>query len=249
MWRAPRKRAPNRGETAVAANTMGAMSSRRRLLGAPGVLVLGLCAGLALGGCGSSGTKTVSVAAAPESTQSTPTSTQPTTTTTKTTKTATTPAPSPTTTTPTGGGGGTAAPTTTHTAPEPAFTEQESHAEGVSAASELVRARGYTPNSTSEYHENQTLRVLVGTKTGSAEGYGQQAFFFVDGRYLGTDTKEPSATVKVLSQSDTEVTLAYPLYSAGDALSSPSGQTTVRFVLNNGKLTPVGTIPPASARN
>jgi hypothetical protein len=119
----------------------------------------------------------------------------------------------------------------------------------VSAASELVRARGYTPNDTSEYHENQTLRVLVGTRTGSGEGYGQQAFFFVDGRYLGTDTKEPSATVKVLSQSDTEVTLAYPIYSAGDSLSSPSGQTTVRFVLNNGKLTPVGTIPPASARN
>jgi hypothetical protein len=223
------------------------MSSRRKLLGAPGVLALGLCAGLALGGCGSSGTKTVSVAAAPESTQSTPTSTQPTTTTTKTTKTATTPAP--TTTTPEGGGGGTAAPTTTHTAPEPAFTEQESHAEGVSAASELVRSRGYTPNNTAEYHENQTLRVLVGTKTGSAEGYGQQAFFFVDGHYLGTDTKEPSATVKVLSQSDTEVTLAYPVYDAGDALNSPSGQSTVRFVLNNGKLTPVGTIPPASVRN
>ena len=119
----------------------------------------------------------------------------------------------------------------------------------MSAASELVRARGYTPNNTAEYHENQTLRVLVGTKTGSAEGYGQQAFFFVDGHYLGTDTKEPSATVKVLSQSDTEVTLAYPVYGAGDALSSPSGQSTVRFVLNNGKLTPVGTIPPASARN
>ena len=71
---------------------------------------------------------------------------------------------------------------------------------------------GYTPNDTSEYHENQTLRVLVGTRTGSSDGYGQQAFFFLDGHYLGTDAKEPSASVKVISQSDTEVTLAYPLY-------------------------------------
>jgi hypothetical protein len=120
----------------------------------------------------------------------------------------------------------------------------------VSAAAELVRRHGYTPNSTAEYHSGQTLRVLVGTRTGSADGYGQQAFFFVGGRYIGTDTKESSATVKVLSQSDTEVTLAYALYRKGDPLASPSGgQSTVRFQLNNGKLTALGTIPPASSRN
>ena len=67
------------------------------------------------------------------------------------------------------------------------------------------------PKDTSDYHPGQTLRVLVGTRTGSGDGYGQQAFFFVDGRYIGTDTKDPSAHVKVTSQSDTEVTLAYPL--------------------------------------
>jgi hypothetical protein len=224
---------------------MGAM--KRKLIGAVGALALGLAGVVLVSACGSSGTKTVSVAGAPANTESAATSTQQTTTAkTTTTSTATT----PTSTTTTGSGGGTAAPTTTRTAAEPAFTEQESHAEGVSAASALVRARGYTPNNTSEYHENQTLRVLVGTRTGSAEGYGQQAFFFVDGRYIGTDTKEASATVKVLSQSDTEVTLSYPMYRAGDPLSSPSGgQATVRFVLNNGKLTPVGTIPPASSRN
>jgi hypothetical protein len=44
------------------------------------------------------------------------------------------------------------------------------------------------------------------------------------------------------------VTLAYPLYRKSDPLSSPSGgQATVRFELNNGKLTPVGSIPPASS--
>ncbi len=86
-----------------------------------------------------------------------------------------------------------------------------------------MRAHDYTPNDTSQYHSDQTLRVLVGTRTGSADGYSQQAFFFVDGRYLGTDTKLPSATVKVIGQADTEVTLGYALYRKGDALVNPSG--------------------------
>jgi hypothetical protein len=203
---------------------------------AAGLLLLP--AGLA--GCGSQ-TKTVSVdeAAVPPASTATPptaTSTQahPTTTTT------TTPA--------TSASGGTAAQSTTRTAPEPAFTETTSQAKGASAAAATVRAQGYTPSDTSEYHENQTLQVLVGTHTGSSDGYGQQAFFFLDGRYLGTDAKEPSATVRVIAQNDTEVVLAYPLYRPGDPLSSPSGgHAIVHFQLNNGKLTPAGRIPPASS--
>jgi hypothetical protein len=111
-----------------------------------------------------------------------------------------------------------------------------------------VRARGYTPNDTSQYHSDQTLRVLVGTRTGSADGYSQQAFFFVDGRYLGTDTKLPSATVKVIGQADTEVTLGYALYRNGDALVNPSGgEARVTFQLNNGKLVALQKIPPAAS--
>jgi len=82
--------------------------------------------------------------------------------------------------------------------------------------------------------------VLVGTRTGSAAGNGQQAFFFVDGRYLGTDAKQPSAQISVVSQGDTEVALAYALAGGGRA--------TVHFQLNNGKLVPLGSIPSASAR-
>jgi len=107
---------------------------------------------------------------------------------------------------------------------------------------------GFTPSDTSDYHSDQALRVLVGTRTGSGDGYGQQAFFFVNGRYIGTDTKDTSATLKVISQGDTEVTLGYPLYRKSDPLSSPSGgETHVTFQLNNGKLTPLGKIPPSSS--
>jgi len=220
----------------------GAMSDNP--LGALSASVLGIAVGLLLSACGSATTKTVSVANAP-----TATSSQSVTTTQSTTNTTTTSsAPARSTPAPTSTGGGTAAPSTTRTAAAPAFTEQETHAEGASGAAALVRARGYTPNNTAEYHENQTLRVLVGTRTGSSDGYGQQAFFFLGDHYLGTDTKEPSATVKVVSQSDTEVTLAYALYRSSDPLSSPSGgQREVTFQLNNGQLTPLQPIPPAKS--
>ena len=197
--------------------------------------VAALGAAALLAACGSS-TKTVTAASAPPASQ---TATKPTTTTTKS-STATTPA----TTSPTTSTGS----STARSAPEPAFAQQEGKSEGTSAAAAAVRARGYTPNDTAEYHSGQTLRVLVGTRTGSADGYGQQAFFFVDGRYLGTDTKEPSAKLRVVGQGDTEVTLAYSLYRRGDPLSSPSGgEARVTFQLNNGKLVPLGQIPSASS--
>ncbi len=223
---------------------MGVM--RGKLLGAFTALTLGLTGGALLGGCGSA-TKTVSATNPPEVAQ---TSASATTTSTQTTKKATTPTTSTTTSTPaqTTTSGGTSAPTTTRTASEPAFAQQETHAEGASAAAALLRARGYTPNDTSEYHPEQTLKVLLGTQTGSSDGTGQQAFFFVGDRYIGTDTKEPSANVKVVSQGETEVVLSYSLYRKGDPLSSPSGgQAVVHFQLNNGKLTPLQPIPPASS--
>ncbi len=204
---------------------MGAM---RRAL-PPALVVLGL-----LAGCGSQ-TKTVTVASAPQApgaSTATGTTTSP-----PASQTQSTPAPAATQT------------STTRTAPEPSFAEGESHtAEGAAAAAAVVRAHGYTPDDTSEYHPGQTLRVLVGTRTGSGDGYGQQAFFFLDGRYLGTDAKEPSAKLSVVSQGDTEVAIAYPLYRPKDPLCCPGGGgRTVHFVLNNGRLTAIGTIPPASS--
>jgi hypothetical protein len=218
---------------------MGAMRRTNQLV-STAALCLVISGGAVLGGCGSQ-TKTVSVANSPTVPQSTPatTGTQSTAPTATTSKAPTTSTPAQTTT-----NGGTSAPSRTRTAPEPEFTQHESHAEGVSAAAELVRAKGYTPNETSQYHSGQTLRVLVGTRTGSSTGMGQQAFFFVGGRYIGTDTKEASAAVSVVAQSDTEITLGYPRYRAGDAPGSPSGgQVTVRYQLNNGKLTAIGKAP------
>ena len=193
-----------------------------------------LCGAVLLLGCGS-GTKTVTASSAPEVTQPTTTATSP-------AKTPTSAAKAPT-------GGAGAATGTTRSAPEPAFTQEKPASESEAAAAALIRSKGFTPNNSSEYHSNQALRVLVATRTGSGDGYGQQAFFFVNGRYIGTDTKDPSAKLRVVSQSDTEVTVAYPLYRKNDALCCPGGgQATVRFQLNNGRLTPLDPIPSLERR-
>jgi hypothetical protein len=220
------------------ANTMRRMQgtgsrTRSNALRASVAALLASAAAL-LAACGG-GTKTVTVSSAPL----TPTSS------TATPSTQSTQTQTSSTSTPTSTATGT---TTTRSAPEPAFTQGEAKAEGTSGAAAVVRARGYTPNDTSQYHSDQTLRVLVGTRTGSADGYSQQAFFFVNGRYLGTDTKLPSATVKVIDQADTEVTLGYALYRKGDALVNPSGgEARVTFQLNNGKLVALQKIPPAAS--
>ncbi len=205
-----------------------------------------LVAGSLLGGCGG-GTKTVTASEAPSASDTTSTairskSTQRTTTTQRVPTTTSTPASS--------SSGG----STTHTAPEPAFAEHggtsAAEATGAEAAAAVatVKSHGYTPNDASEYHANQTLRVLTATRTGSADGYAQRAFFFLDGRYIGTDASAPSASVRVVSQSDTEVVLAYPLYRPHDPLCCPGGgEATVHFQLNNGRLVPLQTIPPASS--
>jgi hypothetical protein len=192
-----------------------------------------------LAGCGSN-TKTVSVAGAPPATAPAGTASSHA----GATRTSTGAAPA-------GGTSTTPPPTTTRSAPEPAFAEHEPPRSGdIAQAAAVVRAHGYTPVDTSEYRPQQTLRVLIGTRTGSGDGYGQQAFFFVDGRYLGTDAKEPSASLKIVSQSDTEVALAYPLYNRGDPLCCPGGgQATVHFQLNNGRLSALDPIPPLGRKS
>lgn len=199
-----------------------------------------VAAGALVGACGSQ-TKTVSAPSTPPaSVASTQTAQASAPTNASTTPASTTPEQTAT-------NGGTPAPSGAHTAPEPAFTQGAGSSEGLSSAVAVLRARGFTPADTSDYHPEQALGVLVGTRSGSGDGYDQQAFFFVNGRFIGTDSSVPSATVKVVSQSDTEVTLTYSLYRHGDPLSNPSGgQAQVRFQLDNGKLVALDPIPSAS---
>lgn len=221
----------------------------RRALPMACALALGAVGGVLLGGCGG-GTKTVTVSGAPATTGSAQAGGH----TSSTASTASTPAQTTSTaTTPTGTSSTSEQPSTTRTAPAPAFVHggqsagQAPSAEAAAAAT-VVSAHGYTAGDLSEYHPNQTLRVLIGMRTGSADGYNHLAFFFLGSHYLGTDSGQPSASMRVVSQSDTEVAVAYALYRSHDPLCCPSGgQTTVRFQLDNGQLVPLEPIPPASS--
>jgi LppP/LprE lipoprotein len=131
----------------------------------------------------------------------------------------------------------------------PAFAGPPPASPPASAAAAVLQAHGFVASDPSQYHPDQTLQVLVGMRAGSGDGRHQQAFFFVDGRYIGTDSSAPSASIGVVSQSDTDVTLSYGLYRSGDPLCCPSGgRRNVTFELDNGHLTPLSAIPPQSAR-
>jgi hypothetical protein len=201
-----------------------------------------LAAAALLAGCGSSGTQVVTSNKPPASLSSPATASGESPATTATTTSSATGESG-------AGSGGTVAPVVTRTASAPAYVHEESSSGALAKAVATVKAHGYTPSASSEYHPEQTLRVLVGTRTGAADGRGQQAFFFLGERYLGTDSSQPSAAIRVVSQNDTEVTLSYALYHAGDALCCPGGGTAhVSFQLNNGSLAPAQPIPPVSER-
>jgi hypothetical protein len=208
-------------------------------------IIATLAAGLVAAGCASSTTQTSTTPPGGSSaaTGSTPASSESQTITVTASPTASLPASAPSQTE----SGGTAAPGVARTAPAPAYVQQGSPTGELGRAVATVQANGYTPDDTAEYHAGQTLRVLVGTSTGNR--YEQRVFFFLGSKYLGTDTKQPSAGVSVVSQGATEATLAYSLYRPSDQLCCPGGgHAEVTFQLNNGKLTNVEPIPPASTR-
>ena len=70
---------------------------------------------------------------------------------------------------------------------------------------QLVRSKGFTADDTSDFTTPPIdgLHVLIGTATGSADGYSKQAFFFVHGRFLRTDLPGPSAGIHLAWRNDT----------------------------------------------
>jgi LppP/LprE lipoprotein len=92
--------------------------------------------------------------------------------------------------------------------------------------------------------EATTLRVLLGVRRPS-DSFDQRAFFFLSDRYLGTDTKLPSARIFLVKETDKTVTVEYALYRRRDPLSDPTGgSATVRYHWNGTRLVPEDPIPP-----
>ncbi len=111
------------------------------------------------------------------------------------------------------------------------------------AAIAVLARHGYAPVSTATYDPGNTLRVLIGRRT---DGGGELAFFFDETIYLGTDATTPSAQIRLLGQSDTEVTLAYAIFRPGAATAS--SQRAVHFELDMGQLGALDSLPSVAER-
>ena len=117
------------------------------------------------------------------------------------------------------------------------------------AAVAQMLTQGFEPVSISAYKPRHSLRVLIGRPKASIGVRGRRAFFFVREQYIGTDAASPSARLQVASQSDSQITLAYKRFAAGDKPCCPSdGTVKVRFSMTDGRLQPLDPIPPAASR-
>ena len=115
------------------------------------------------------------------------------------------------------------------------------------AAVKAMRGQGFTTTKVSDYDPKATLRVLIGRPVGDAAG-GYQAFFFTKTGLVGRDAHQPSTQLKVTKKAKNAITLTYGIYQSGDQPGSPSGSRNVKFVLENGVLTPQDAIPLQGSR-
>jgi hypothetical protein len=213
-------------------------------------LILGLAlAGTLLAACGGAATTTVTVTApAPTAAATTATSASSTTSSSTASATATTWSTTTAASTATSGESTTASTSTTRTETGPAFvgpspTSGTAVGHDLAQALAVVRSKGYVPLSTTTYDADDTLRVLIGLRPASAS---ENAFFFDETTYLGTDASGPSEQIALVSENDTEVTLAYGIFAPG--ASTPSGHRTVRFALDMGQLSALDPLPAVSQR-
>ena len=115
----------------------------------------------------------------------------------------------------------------------------------------VVRGKGFTADDTSDFTTPPLdgLHVLIGTATGSADGYSKQAFFFAHGRFLRTDLPSPSAGIRLAWRNDTTVALSYSVYKPNEPMCCPTGGgMIVRFQWNGTKLRTLDPVPSAAAR-
>ena len=118
---------------------------------------------------------------------------------------------------------------------------------GLRTAVATVKQKGYTPKSTQGWFSDRGLNVLVARATRSADGYNQQAFFFQNARYVGTDAKLPSRQVNDIWSTGDTIALMYILYRRNDPNCCPTGGgKIVRFHWNGRRLVALDSIPTTS---
>lgn len=137
---------------------------------------------------------------------------------------------------------------TTATTSSPHTTATTSSSNAVTTDQATIRAHGYTPHgngASTPDGAGGTLYAWQAVCSGSADGYCQKVFFFVDARYLGTDTSHASSAISaVQAAGPSDINVTYPSYAANDPLCCPSGKpVTITYHWTGTKLVPSGTPP------
>lgn len=132
--------------------------------------------------------------------------------------------------------------------PSPGRTATTTSSNAVAADLATIRAHGYTPHgngASTPDGAGGTLYAWQAVCSGSADGYCQKVFFFINARYLGTDTAHASNAISnVQAAGLQDINVTYPSYAPNDPLCCPSGKpVTITYHWTGTKLVPSGTPP------
>lgn len=110
---------------------------------------------------------------------------------------------------------------------------------------DLVTSRSFDVIDKQDWNPDDTLRVLIGR----ASSGGEMAFFFAQGQYLGNDSTDTSAKLRVKKTGDLEVALSYGIYQSGDDPLKPTGDPiVVHFRYEAGRVVPDEAVPAPEQR-
>jgi serine/threonine protein kinase len=125
----------------------------------------------------------------------------------------------------------------------------DSHSSRASAVA-VLNNLGYQPvDVPPAWDASGPLNVIIATPVGFADG-GERAFFFANGKYIGSDTEDTSASITASRPSGDLILIHYALYNTGDPRCCPTGGVdSVRFYWTGTHLVVLEPIPSSSRRN
>jgi hypothetical protein len=138
--------------------------------------------------------------------------------------------------------------TTTTTAVPQLAAASDSPTVSLVRAEAAVRGMNYTPVANAWYPDSvpgPLLEAIEAVPAGTVVGnQGHKVFFFVSGKYVGTDTSDGSANLEFAFSTGLVVAVNYDLYHPSDPLCCPSaGAKTVRFQWDGSQLHALDAIP------
>lgn len=106
----------------------------------------------------------------------------------------------------------------------------------------LIKNKGYsvsrsTPNASVQTASGDILTAWITTAMQSQDGYNQLVFFFLNGKYLETDTAKPSVEITSAKAAGNGIAVTYPVYKKNDSFANPTGTpVTITYTWNGSKL-------------